>query len=73
MISSFTLGVAVAVKAKKGNFGKCVLSWKFSNKLAENHVPIAITQWASSMVIKFMGRFFILSIIQSDCKRSGDK
>jgi hypothetical protein len=58
MMSSFTLGVAVAVKAR-GTLGKCVLSWKFSNRLDENHVPIA-KQWASSMVIKLMGRFFSL-------------
>jgi hypothetical protein len=41
MMSSFTLGVAVAVKARKELWENAFLSWKFSNRLDENHVPIA--------------------------------
>ena len=73
MISVFTRGVALAVKARKGVFGKYSLSVEIFRYAGLKSCPHWDTQCASSIVIKFIGSFFMRSIIQSDCKRSGDK
>ena len=65
--------VADAVNAKNGIVGKHSLSLDIFKYAGLKSCPHCEIQCASSMAIKFIGRFFMRSKIQSLCNLSGDK